>query len=171
VAKTTPLPPISSLNLRFYYDTERDCLCRRSTGAPVVGCQLPNGHHQVRHSRRTLLVHRVAWAVYHQQDPYPHIIDHKDRNPSNNSVGNLRLANHSQNGHNTVIPKACKPGRNLPLGVYRHQHSPTYFFAIKANGQHIQRFGFATPEEASVAREALRIELVGEFHPDYCATG
>ena len=43
------------------------------------------------------LAHRIAWFMYYGVDPIGYFIDHLDRNRSNNSINNLRLATHSSN--------------------------------------------------------------------------
>lgn len=62
------------------------------------------GYWQVRigTSRKSNLLkaHRIVWAISNLQDPCDMVIDHIDRNKSNNDIKNLRVLNKSQNSWN-----------------------------------------------------------------------
>lgn len=49
-------------------------------------------------------VHHVIWVMFYGELPEKgrYEIDHIDRNPSNNSISNLRIATPSENGYNTM---------------------------------------------------------------------
>jgi hypothetical protein len=55
---------------------------------------------------KTYLAHRVAWFLATGQDPGRMLIDHRDRNPSNNKIENLRVADKSQSAQNRVFGKS-----------------------------------------------------------------
>jgi hypothetical protein len=84
--------------------------------------------------------------------------DHKDGNPANNAIDNLRLASKSQNACNTKVRKSSVTGFK---GVER---SGTKFQArIRFEGIRYCLGCYATPEEAHAARNAKAKELHGEF--------
>lgn len=67
--------------------------------------------------------HRIAWIYAHGQIPDGFEVDHRDRNRSNNSISNLRLATSSQQKMNKGVQSnnrsglkgafyhACRPGK------------------------------------------------------------
>jgi hypothetical protein len=71
----------------------------------VAGC-VPKGRGYmiVGIENDTWPAHRIAWALYHGEDPYPHEIDHGDRNKLNNRIGNLEVTNLSQQNANRILP-------------------------------------------------------------------
>jgi hypothetical protein len=91
---TKPLPPIEDLKKVFYYEANTGEILRN--GNPV-GYKQNNGYTQIHwRKRKTLLAHRLAWALYHGADPYPYEIDHINRNRGDNAITNLRLVTHAQ---------------------------------------------------------------------------
>lgn len=104
-----------------------------------------------------LAAHRVAWAIMTGEWP-DEIVDHKDRDPSNNSWKNLRLA----------TPKDSAANR----GVYRNNTSGSvgvryrrgrFHAQIVINGKAIFLGSFATKEEAANAYSKEARKRDGEF--------
>src|SRR4249920_1606718 len=60
-------------------------------------------------------LHRIVWLLYYGE-PVPHTIDHKDTNPLNNRIDNLRDATTSENAINRVLSTNNTTGVN---GVVR----------------------------------------------------
>ena len=75
-----------------------------------AGNQLPSGYWRVKYKGRSYLVHRVVWELHNGPIPDGIEIDHKDTDPGNNLITNLRLATRSNNKHNRKI------GRNNTSG-------------------------------------------------------
>jgi hypothetical protein len=55
---------------------------------------------------RTYLAHRVAWFLSTGRDPGSMLIDHKDFNPSDNRIDNLRPVDKSKSAQYRVFPKS-----------------------------------------------------------------
>jgi hypothetical protein len=53
--------------------------------------------------------HRIVWAFVHDAWP-PSELDHRDGNPSNNSISNLRIAKRAQNLRNQGLKKTNSSG-------------------------------------------------------------
>ena len=78
--------------------------------------------------------HNQEWDITFSQD---NMIDHIDRNPSNNHINNLRVVNHYQNQHNTN-----------PKGVYFRKDRNKWYSTLVVEGKKIFVGYFDTEEEA-----------------------
>lgn len=108
MAPYKPLPSLQRLREAFWYEPDSGLLFWRiSRGSTrdgsVAGTPRNNGYLQVKLDQRIMLVHRVAWFLYYEEDPEGSQIDHIDGNKANNRIGNLRLATCSQNHHNLGV--------------------------------------------------------------------
>jgi hypothetical protein len=167
-----PLPPLAALNARFYYDAERDCLCYHGQnylppdycGKPVVGVWQKDGYRFIRVIRVRWPVHRIVWAVCHQQDPYPLEIDHKDENKENNRIGNLRLATRGQNVHNIKASHAWHGIKGV------EKRTDGWKAAVQIDGVKYDLGRYSTAELAHQAYISAKNTLAGQFSP-YCETG
>lgn len=63
----------------------------------------------IRLNYKSYLAHRLAWALFYGEWP-PSILDHKNGNPSDNRIENLRIATHSENMRNKKTPSHNKSG-------------------------------------------------------------
>lgn len=102
-------------------------------------------------------------------------IDHKDRDPSNNRRGNLRVALHGQNRANSGLNSNNKSGYKgvhfrpaLPhLNSARKRRSDAgvgiWYAQINVEGKKIYLGSFKTAEEAHAAYEVAALEHFGEF--------
>lgn len=168
--KAKPLPPVEDLRANFRYDPETGHLYwkhgYRPTNSPgrvpgtIAGTRNPNGYIKVRLGKYTMSAHRVAWAIFHGEDPGLRLVDHKDRDPSNNRISNLRIANHAQNSHNS----SRKPkGRSGVKGVYWIRPMQKWKAQVVCGG-YLHNCGyFDTIEDAALAVEAAREVLHQEF--------
>lgn len=88
-------------------------------------------------------------------------VDHKDLDPLNNQLENLRICTHSQNRMNRKSGK--RTGRINPYKSV--QLTPSGKWNVKINFQGKQRCigTFRTAEEAAIAYDKVAIELYGEF--------
>jgi len=94
----------------------------------------------ISYKRRKYLAHRLAWLYVHGVWP-EETIDHKDGNPSNNRLRNLRLATRSQQQENLHRPK----GANPYVGVYKVGNK----YSARINDRHLGYY--PTPEKARAA--------------------
>ena len=97
--------------------------------------------------------HRLVWALHHG-DPGDYQIDHKDRDRTNNTIGNLRLATPQQNQHN----RTNYAGKSLFKGVGQH---PNGRWRARLDGVVIGYY--STEEEAALAYNEAALKLHGEF--------
>ena len=120
-----------------------------------AGCN-STGYILIRIDGRKYKAHRLAWLYVYGEFPKSDI-DHKDGNPENNKIENLRLATNSQNQANAKR----MAGKKIPKGVRimgsRYQARITFEGKMKYLGT------FGTPEAASEAYGIAADRLYGEF--------
>jgi len=120
------------------------------------------------------LVHRIAYTKVH--GTCPPILDHRNGDPTDNSIGNLRPATVSQNGQNS---KRTKPRLvALPRGVTImpprkyvtktgevrfYQRARPYKASVAVSGRKTHLGTFATPDEAATAFRDAAARHYGEF--------
>ena len=100
MTKLTPLPSQEDLHRLFYCvggtlirKVENNRGPNRWVGDRPGGTA--NGYLKVRVLGETYSTHRVVWKYYYNTEPP--LIDHDDRNRSNNNIWNLVESNHSHN--------------------------------------------------------------------------
>jgi hypothetical protein len=115
----------------------------------VAGCVKDTGHCIVNFYGKRLHAHRVVWAIHNEMDPGARTVDHIDRNPSNNSPRNLRLATYEGQLRNTK-QRASRYGRGVKKVGER------YYARIHINGKDVSLGGFATANEAFQKAQSTR---------------
>lgn len=126
MATKTEKPPIEFLRKYFAYDKDTGGIIRipgqvNSLGRPVnKGVNKPVAGRDAEGYLRTWVVyggkqhnikaHQLAWALHYGKWPVG-IIDHINRNKSDNRIENLRIVNENVNAANR------KTNRSLPVGV------------------------------------------------------
>jgi len=74
----------------------------------IAGCLNRDGYYRVTINNRIYLLHRIIYFWHH--GVLPELIDHKDRNPLNNKIDNLRSSDKTRNGLNRGANKNSKSG-------------------------------------------------------------
>lgn len=111
----------------FYYDPSapsclRNKVSRRSARQDMVQGTLGNrGYWQIRLLGQRLVQHRIIWELHFGPIPEGMVIDHIDRDKSNNRIENLRCT--SQSSNMTNQPQRNSSGHK---GVYQNQASGNY---------------------------------------------
>jgi len=96
--KPKKLPDRLELLNHFSVDVDGNLTLRKS--GKKVGWKDKRGYCHVRFKNVTYKMHRVIYKMWHGVDPGNKLIDHRDGNPSNNCITNLRLVRCSDNQHN-----------------------------------------------------------------------
>lgn len=118
----------------------------------IAGCTKKDGYKQINIEGTSYLIHRLAWFYCFKE--WPSLIDHINRNKSDNRLDNLREVSQSLNIHNSS-DKSNKSGfRNARKVGNKYQS------AIKVNGKSIHLGMFNTAEEASEKAKKYREQLV-----------
>lgn len=134
----------------------------RFTKGGTVGSPALDGHIKVELSGRTYKGHRLIWMLVTGQ-PIPNgcVIDHKNRDRSDNRLSNLRPATRSQNGANSI------PRHDLPKGVYEHKRNGCvvgYRAFISESAKKKRYLGlFDNPQEAASAYQVAATSKFGQF--------
>jgi hypothetical protein len=166
--RAKPLPSAEYLRATFRYDRRTGQLywrwradvnrvCNaRFAGRPAgtrLGAQVGvtlKGYGVVR-------AHRIIWKMIHDQEPEE--IDHRDRDPSNNRLANLRPATRVQNVRNRRMP----PGASGYPGVsLRHGR---WLARITVDGREVRLGSFDDPAKANRAYRRAARRYFGEFAP------
>lgn len=134
-------------------DVDYDKLSRYSWCLAVGGyatggskAQRELGHH---------FMHRVV-----NNTPKGKITDHIDGNPLNNTRGNLRTVDHSQNLMNARIRK----NKNSKYkGVWWNKRAGFWYAAIRVNGGSVNLGNFETQREAAIAYNEAATKNFGEY--------
>lgn len=129
---------------------------RSAKAGQVAGTPHPEGYVQIGVCGRLYLAHRLAWFYVTGQWPAG-LIDHQNRDRSDNRFENLRVCDFSSNAANSKIPVTNTSGVK---GVSWDKCSGSWQVGIKKNGKrkHLGRFA-----DKELAAEAYRNESVRVF--------
>ena len=131
-------------------------LARVKAGQPA-GCKDHRGYWVVSVGKKRFYAHRIIWEL--EQGPLADglVIDHIDRDKSNNRLENLRLVSESENARN----RSSKKGRYARLSSSgRKWHS---YCSDKVTNKYIHVGTFDTEEQAHLAAITRRLELYWDF--------
>ena len=104
------------------------------------------------------MTHRIIWEMHNGPIPQAIQIDHRDGNPANNKLTNLRLATHTENMRNR------KRGKTNTLGVKGVSRSWNRWRAmIRINGKSTHLGTFDTKGLAAVAYAKASMRHYGAF--------
>lgn len=119
----------------------------------VAGTTNGSGYRQIRIHNRIYLAHRLAWLYEFGEFPCE-LLDHVNRNRSDNRIENLRECNQSQNMQNAPKQKRSTSGVR---GVSFHSKSKKWRAEITISGSSKYLGLFANKADAIAARKAAEI--------------
>ena len=128
------------------------------SGLNQHGTLLHNGYRQVVFNKQFYKAHRIVWAL-HYGDPGPVLIDHKDRNKSNNLIGNLRTADHAEQQRNRTKQANNKSGVK---GLHYDERRKEWIGQVRAKDKYMRAAG----KDRAVIEQWLR-DTRAALHKDF----
>jgi hypothetical protein len=144
------LPPIEILERHFYYNAEtgvfvnkinKSSNARKTQKAGVIR---PDGYVHLAINNDVYYAHRIAWSMFYREAPPP-IIDHIDRNPSNNRISNLRAVSMSLNMLNTGNASIRRRGQKWAARI-KVDYKERYLGTFKTKNEAINAYNDAKNE-------------------------
>ena len=149
----------------FSYDADTGHFTRIKASGPrgdvgkFAGWIGGSGRVYIKIDGKSYQAHRLAWLYTYGQFPATDI-DHKNLNPQDNRLSNLRIATRSQNQANREKLTTNKCGFK---GVNFHKASNKFVAQISFQGKKLYLGGYDTPEQASLIYQQNAANLHGEF--------
>lgn len=140
----------------FRYDPQTGLVYRFDAPDAPIGNKGPDGELVYWVQDRPHRLHRIGWFLYHGRWP-DGLLDHSNRDPSDNRIANLREATTRQNARN----QGAKNPKSGFKGVYTSRDK--WFASIRIDGGPKYLGRFNTKEDAARAYDAAALELHGEF--------
>lgn len=138
---------------------------RTQAGKPCGENIDSKGYKRVCFSGRQYRAHRVAWALFYGEEPKT-MIDHINRDKTDNRIKNLRLASNAENSRNSTISRKNSSGTT---GVTFHKAAKKWMAQIVVNKKMVYLGIFEKIEDAIAARRSAESNFFGQFSPNATA--
>jgi hypothetical protein len=132
----------------------------RRVGGKAGNKDKSTGYWVIGFSGKQYKCHRVIYKLFNKKNIQHTTIDHHDRNPSNNTIENLRIASSNEQKWNTGIPKNNTSGIK---GVYYNKNANKFMAYVSINGKQNNLGYFDDKYEAERVVKKKREELHKEF--------
>ena len=159
--KPRELPPLNLLEENLSYNPETGELHWKKNRhshkikGKRAGC-LSEGYWMIKIFGKSYGAHRLAYALYHKEQLSPDtLIDHIDRDKSNNRIDNLRKVDYVENGCNRKTSRKNTSGHN---GVHYAKKVNKWQARIVIEGRRVNLGFFDCKEDAITARLNAEIE-------------
>jgi len=125
------------------------------------------GYWSVELNNKGMSVHRLVYSLYHNISiPVDLVIDHIDRNPSNNKISNLRLVSPSENNRNRNFGDKQRLGIIFDSNLLKNYHRWRVCWIVngkkKSKGfklsTHLKDHDFETAKELAF-QEAVKFKM------------
>jgi hypothetical protein len=132
----------------------------RGKAGDNAGSLSPDGYVRIMIKFKNYFAHRLAWLYMHGTWPVE-MIDHTDRNKSNNRISNLRECTQSENLHNVGLRANNSTGFKA---VIWNKGAGKFVAQAYVNGKKRHLGYFITAESANAARIAFELSQSCEFY-------
>ncbi len=132
------LPPLAELREWLRYDAETGeffwlkCSGKKMQPGKKAGWTNGSGYKQIRLHGINMQSHRLAWLFAYGENPGEKAIDHINGNPSDNRIGNLRLATAAENVRNQ---RKRSSTTSVYKGVSWYKRKRKWIAQIRINGK------------------------------------
>jgi hypothetical protein len=99
----------------------------------IAGTTTAAGYSKVQINKIAYSAHRLVWVLFNKEIPLDKQIDHIDRNPGNNRIENLRLADSVSNALN----RSCKISNTGIRGVSKDRKYYKVSFTVNSKSIHV----------------------------------
>lgn len=158
---------LTEIEKHFYYKdgdlynkTTRSSTCIKDAASGTVN---KKGYKYVCLNRKVYRAHRLIYAMHYGEIPDGFAIDHKDGNPLNNNIDNLRIATPSQNSRNKKAAMSNNKLGTLGVSLDKWNKTNPYRARIKVDGKYKSVGSFSLLSDAVSAYQNARLEHYGEF--------
>ena len=117
-----------------------------------------DGRRSIRIAGKQILEHRAVFLYHYGY--LPKFIDHRNGDPCDNTIENLREATRSQNNHNAKLRKDNTSGVK---GVSWNQRERKWKARLSLDGKFINLGTFSSKEAAEAVVQDARKRIHGEF--------
>lgn len=151
----------------FYVSDESPSRLMRSSDKSCVGWKTDSGYWQTEVFGKPVKVHRIVYELHNGDLNDQMVVDHIDRNPSNNDPKNLRQITYAENCRNKKLSKNNKTGLN---GIQEVHVFIATWIDNKTGNQHskkfsVNRFGYEVARQMAIDYRENKIkELNGLGH-------
>jgi hypothetical protein len=148
-------PSVEKMNKDLLIDLENQKVTNLSTGK-VLKQRINNEGYVIinfifKNVSRTLRLHRLFFYLHHGY--LPELVDHKDRNPQNNKINNLRELDDSQNAMNSNKRKSYKNKSTTSIykGVCWNKQRKKWRASLMFKGKYFHLGSFDNEDDAGQA--------------------
>lgn len=149
-------------------------MCRKV--GDLAGTRMKAGHWRVSVDRKGYLVHRLIWELFNGPLEEGLVIDHIDKNPSNNNIGNLRLVTNAVNSRNSSMYSTNSTGVTGVTYWEPANRPPRYSAHWREDGKlktktfSVAKYGKELALELATNYRKSMIEKLNEQGAEYSAT-
>jgi hypothetical protein len=130
VKEPLSLPPVSELQSRLDYNPTTGIFLWKHNNKEAGWADF-KGYRIIKFKGICYRAHRLAWKMFHGKDPGS-ILDHIDRNRTNNVITNLREVDNSESMHNTGLRSDNTSGQR---GVCWAEHVKKWRVKVNLKGK------------------------------------
>jgi hypothetical protein len=169
IRKLKILPTQAFLHEWFHYDPETGLFTwKKKTGKEFIGARAGTNAEGAYSIIRVpgfgpIYTHRLAWVFVHGLTIGGAEIDHRDGNPSNNAIGNLRLATRCQQLMNKKSQSNSSSGFKGAFPNPGSKSKPWRSYIQLVGKKQVYLGSFRTAQEAHEAYVRAAVHHFGEF--------
>lgn len=146
--------------------------CRQKIGSLAGNFQKSSGYYHVKINGKTYYNHRILYQIYNnvilsEND----IVDHHDRNKTNNSKENLVLSDHSENSCNQKVNKNNLSTGLKNISIMKSKNFKYYHITIRKHGKQVFSKYYRTDKFTEEDVIKIRDEQLKIHHGGFMSKG